>query len=921
MVRSARGHAVVLALMCGWLGCGDDGAGGQTPAALVDIVDAGSQCPHGGVEIFYGLDRDSSGTLEAGERERSELACNPAPDLTALVRIDAEPAGARCPFGGRAVHSGVDQSRDGTLQDGEIAATEYVCDPAPAPAPASLVRVDAEPAGARCPFGGRAVHSGVDQDRDGTLQDGEITATEILCDQRAPAGFTLLARYRVPTGSPAEILAASPDGTLLAYTDSALGVVAFVDVSDPARPVFRGEVAVSDEVENPGAGQPTSVAFTPDGRLAVVAVKDTTDPVDRADPGALVFIETADLGIAGTVTVGVGPDSVAVTPDGTRVIVAIEDEEDTEDLVAQPQARPGSVQVVAINAAEPSRSSVQTITLALDVGNNQPDPQPEYVSVSRDGATAVVSLQENNAVAVLDLAAAPPRVLQFIEAGVVEHALADLIEDDEVVFAGVSARGRREPDGVCMLSDGRHFVTANEGDTSAGDFVPGQLSGGRGFSIFDVDGQVVFDAGAEPELAAARSGMYPDGRSEDRSIEIEGCHVATLGGRELAFLLGERNSAVYVYDVTEPDSAALVQLLPAPVRPESAVTFGVGGPHGALLAVAGEGDAGEGIGGGIWIFRAVLDAAAREQYDGGLYRAVSSVAGATFSAVSGVAFAGGALFATPDQAAATGRIWRFAVDAAQSRVRLVDELRLVDDEGVAIAGRDAEGLAVNPDGGFVVVTEGKRDNGEPSSTPDERNQILFFDDGGQLDAAVDLPAALWPRLPRDGFSGATVVDDIPGPGGLVVYVSFRRPLDAGADDVEGQRNLARIGAYDVDEQTWSFYFYPLEPDLAVVDLPAEILLADIVHLGDDRFAVIERDALDGGLAQVKRVYTFALGSGTPGDVEDPLDKALATDLLDQPFAFDFAGVEGLAFDGDALWVVNDNDGGAQATFFLAVPAP
>lgn len=875
MVRSAPCHAVALALMCGWLGCGDDGAGSDEPSALVDIIDAGGQCPHGGVEIFYGLDRDRSGSLEVGERERSELACNPAPDLAALVRIDAEPAGARCPFGGRAVHSGVDQNRDGTLQDAEIA------------------------------------------------------STEVLCDERAPAGFTLLSRYRIPTGTAAEIVAASPDSTLLAYTDSTLGAVVFVNVSDPALPVYRGEVVVSDEVAHAGAGQPTSVAFTPDGRYAVVAVKDTADPVDSADPGALVFIETSDLGIAGSVAVGVGPDSVAITADGTRAIVAIEDEEDV-DRPAQSQARPGSVQVVTIDAEDPQASTVHTIALALDAGNSRLDPQPEYVALARDGATAVVSLQENNALAVIDLAATPPQVLRFLDAGVAGYVAADLIEDDEIAFAGVSVSGRREPDGVCMLRDGRHFVTANEGDTETDDFVQGQLSGSRGFSIFDLDGKVVFDAGAEPELAAVRSGMYPEGRSEDRGIEIEGCHVATLGGRELAFLLGERNSAVYVYDVTEPEDAELVQLLPAPMRPESAVTFGV---SSAFLAVAGEGDVAEGIGGSIWIFRAVLDAAAREQYAAGMYRAESGLAGVGFSAVSGAAFAGDALLATPDRSFAAARIWRFAVDPGQSRVRLEDELRLVDADGDAITDRDPEGLAASPGGGFVLVTEGREDNGVPEppageepdlgdSDPEDRNQILFFDDGGRLAAgAVDLPQDLWLRLPGDGFSGAAVVDTDPGPGGLVVYVSFRRPLDAGADDVEAARNLARIGAYDVDAQTWRFYFYPLEPDLTVVDLPAEILLADIVHLDGDRFAVLERDALDGGVAKIKRIYTFALGSGTSGDVDDPLDKTLATDLLDQPFAFDFAGVEGLAFDGDALWVVNDSDGGALATFFLAVPAP
>jgi DNA-binding beta-propeller fold protein YncE len=917
--RNPHGCAALALISAGWLGCGGDPA---PYPALVDIVPAGAQCPNGGVEVHYGLDRDRDGMLDAGERERSEVACDEAP-VPALVRVDAEPAGANCAFGGRAVRTGLDLDRDGTLQDDEIEATEYVCDATPAPAPVTLVRVDAEPAGARCAFGGRAVHAGLDGNGNGVLDDAEITSTEYLCDQGAPAGFTLLARYRIPTGTAAEIVAASPDGVLLAYTDSVLGAVAFVDVSDPARPVLRDEVVVSDAVSHPGAGQPTSVAFTPDGRYAVAAVKDTTDPVANADPGALVFIDTGDLGVAGSVVVGVGPDSLAITPDGARAIVAIEDEEDTEELVGQPQARPGSVQVVTIDAAEPSASPVQTIALALDVGNNQSDPQPEYVGLSRDGTMAVVSLQENNALAVIDLAVSPPRVLRFIDAGVVQYLVADLIEDDEVVFAGAGAQARREPDGVCVLPDGRHVVTANEGDTNTDDFVAGQLSGGRSFSIVDVadTGKVVFEAGAELELAGAASGMYPDSRSENRGIEVEGCHVAEIGGRVLAFLLGERNSAVYVYDVTEPESARLLQLLPAPMLPESAVTFGVGGPHGALLAVAGEGDASAGMGGSLWIYRAVLDAAAREQYAAGLHRAISGAAGVALGSVSGVAYAGDTLLAMPDRGFAAGRIWRLAVDEGQSRVRVVDEIRLRDGAGVPIVGHDPEGLAVSPEGGFVVATEGRRDNGGAGSSADRRNQLQFYDDGGRLEASVDLPdpETLWPRLPADGFSGAAVVDTDPAAaGGLVAYVSFRRPLDGGGPEADG--NLARIGAYDVDAQAWSFFFYPLEPDLLVGD-PPEILLADIVHLGADRFAVLERDQLDGGAAQVKRVYTFTLGSGTPGDTGDPLDKTLAVDLLAQPFAFDFAGVEALAAGGNELWVANDNDAGALATFFLQVAAP
>jgi hypothetical protein len=116
----------------------------------------------------------------------------------ALVRIDPEPAGANCPAGGSAVKTGTDTNGDGTLEDDEVTDTAYVCNgasgpsgPSGSPGPSgvsgssgatALVRVEDEPAGANCPYGGKRIDSGVDTNGDGVLQDGEVTATTYLCD-------------------------------------------------------------------------------------------------------------------------------------------------------------------------------------------------------------------------------------------------------------------------------------------------------------------------------------------------------------------------------------------------------------------------------------------------------------------------------------------------------------------------------------------------------------------------------------------------------------------------------------------------------------------------------------------------------------------------------------------------------------------
>jgi hypothetical protein len=103
-----------------------------------------------------------------------------------LVRVVAEPAGTHCPNGGTAVHSGLDANSNGTLDDTEVTSTAYTCNGANGNSGQSgtqvLVRLDPEPAGTHCAQGGTLVSSGVDANSNGTLESAEVTSTAYVCN-------------------------------------------------------------------------------------------------------------------------------------------------------------------------------------------------------------------------------------------------------------------------------------------------------------------------------------------------------------------------------------------------------------------------------------------------------------------------------------------------------------------------------------------------------------------------------------------------------------------------------------------------------------------------------------------------------------------------------------------------------------------
>ncbi|MBW4696367.1 MAG: esterase-like activity of phytase family protein [Aphanocapsa lilacina HA4352-LM1] len=669
----------------------------------------------------------------------------------------------------------------------------------------------------------------------------------------AVGGFKPLARYNV-SGSIAEIISASPDGKLLAYTDAGEQVVGFIDIQNPAVPVEAGSVDVSS------FGEPTSVTITPNGRYALAAIKDDEEDIAAQKPGVLLFIDLASLTVVGQVNLlGIGPDSIALTPDGAKALIAIEDEEDTENL---PGSRPGSVNIVKLDYDAPANSVVINVPIDLASvpgANFVSDPQPEFVAVSPDGKTAAVSVQENNVLSLIDIESAT--VVRSFSLGTSKHRAADLIEDDDIKFVQ-PFEGRREPDAVAFTPDGKALVIANEGDTEGSD------SGGRGFSVVDLEGKILYDAGSSLEARAVLFGHYPDSRSENSGIELEGGTLAIFGGTPFAFLASERGSFLAVYDLTTPRAPRFVQLLPTGISPEGVLAI----PSRGLVLTANEED------GTVNIFEAVPGRYVPPVTQPTVRSGELSV---PWSALSGLDNGpGNVLYAVPDRAFQPSRLFTIRLQGSRA---LVEAALPITKDG-APANYDLEGIAVAPEGGFWLASEGEEANNPP-------NLLIRTDASGAVQEEITLPADIAARVGDNGFEGVAV-----SPSGRKVYTVIQREL-------EGDVGFVRVGAYDRDTASWAFYNYPL-------DTPPEdgwVGLSEITALGDESFAVIERDNQGAGNATVKRIYSFSLKGLAPGAT---VSKQLRVDLLTQ-FGFDLEKIEGTALKRGNLWVVNDNDGAGE----------
>lgn len=464
--------------------------------------------------------------------------------------------------------------------------------------------------------------------------DAAIVDPLIEYDGTGALSLAPVGTYQTPVfdAGAAEVVAYHAATEQVFVVNADAGLVEVLDVSNPAAPAKVGEIVAEGVVDAQSTAIPAgtvanSVAVRADG-LVVVALEHP----DKVSAGWMLVADASDLDPLGAVRVGSLPDMVALSPDGTTALTANEGEP-ADDYSVDPV---GSVSVIDLPStlAVPAQSDVRTagfgefeaggsMTLDPEVRifagiptDDQPVSrglEPEYITVDADSQTAWVSLQEANALAVVDLSTATVTdiiALGTIDRGVVPMAMDDRAADKLARVTVDDVYGFFMPDTISSYSTGgdTYIVTANEGDArewgtyiepvrvsalnSAGDLCSnfdsaeiaalGRLNvtianglnaidgcynelysfGTRSFSIWSETGDLVFDSGEllEEVTSAAMPAFFNAGhdnntlgnRNDDKGPEPEAIEIGTIGESTYAFVGLERISGIAVFDVTDP---------------------------------------------------------------------------------------------------------------------------------------------------------------------------------------------------------------------------------------------------------------------------------------------------------------------------------------------------------------------------------
>lgn len=657
-----------------------------------------------------------------------------------------------------------------------------------------------------------------------------------------------------------EIIAATEDGMRLVYTDSPLGVVGIVDISNAREPKPLGNVALG--------GEPTSATII--GTNAFVAVNTSKDYV--AVGGKLVTVDIDTKTVTAECDLGGQPDSIAKARDGSFLVIAIENERD-EDLNdgALPQMPAGQVAMIDVtdSAADCGSLRFTDVTGLAEIGTD--DPEPEFVDVNGLGET-VLTLQENNHLVVIGR---DGKVISHFSAGAVTLENVDLTDERAaLLFTETQADRKREPDAVKWIDDD-HFAIANEGDYEGGS---------RGWTIFNKDGTVVYDSGMSFEYAIVEAGHYPDKRSDAKGAEPESIEVGSFNGKPYVFVGAERASIIGVYDVSDLANPVLTQLLPSGIAPEGIVAV----PSRNLLVSANEADLIEdgGVRSHVMVYEQQEAPAAYPQITS---QGTDSLIG--WGALSGLAADpenAGTLYAINDSFYGyQPRI--FTIDATRTPARIISALDIT--RGGAPAQKlDIEGVTLDGKGGFWLASEGRTDRLIPHA-------LYNVNAKGVIKSEIPVPAELQAQEIRFGFEGIARDGD-------VLWMPVQRSWK---DDANGEVKLV---SYNVESEEWGAVRYAL-------DAPADkgwVGLSDIEIHGDYAY-IIERDNQIGEKAVIKKIYRVAMSQMVPAALggELPLvEKEEVRDLLPDLKSLNgyvVEKVEGLAIDANGkAYVVTDNDG-------------
>ena len=453
----------------------------------------------------------------------------------------------------------------------------------------------------------------------GTNRLGEAASDTVSVNRAVISGnhVALAAIGSIELATGAEIVAYDK-GTQTAFVTTPTSGLRMIDLSSPTAPVEIGAVLTGERIN--------SVAVH-DG-LVAVAVENAVG----TNAGFVVFLDAATGLETNRVTVGILPDNVVFSPDGQMVLTADEAETgDHEDWGA------GSISVIDLSGGVDHASATilgfsafnsLTNGLAVDGVRTFPgrlpdvDFEPEFVAVSPDSTKAFVTLQENNAMAVVDLSV--PEITEIVPLGLKDwsdpaNTLDASNEDGGIHMANYPFFGMYMPDSVVsyMVNGNTYYVIANEGDSrdwedideerlSKVDLDPtvfpdtsfqaksvagrmkislidadpdddGDLDviygyGGRSFSILDETGAMIYDSADDFEryLADNRPELFNvddsdpsefDERSDDKGCEPEAVEIGVIDGVTYAFIGLERIGGLMVYNVSNPENPAFVEFV------------------------------------------------------------------------------------------------------------------------------------------------------------------------------------------------------------------------------------------------------------------------------------------------------------------------------------------------------------------------
>lgn len=228
--------------------------------------------------------------------------------------------------------------------------------------------------------------------------------------------------------------------------------------------------------------------------LVACAIEDGTT---LQNPGKVVFFDQNGTFLK-QVTVGSLPDMITFSPDGRYLLTANEGEPNAaytndpngsvslidlsgisgpSDIANLTQANVTTLDFTAWNGQEAALRTAGIRIFGGATGGTRSsvaqDLEPEYITISPDSRTAYVALQENNALATIDLTTRTISSLRSV--GYQDHTQPGFSFDasdqgTEVLLANWPVRGMRMPDAIASferpaaLGGGRYIVTANEGD-------------------------------------------------------------------------------------------------------------------------------------------------------------------------------------------------------------------------------------------------------------------------------------------------------------------------------------------------------------------------------------------------------------------------------------------------------------------------